>query len=76
MSKNNLVFTKDGLKVGVKDVKNESYVDATQNFLVKAWNLSTWPEYKSRLGWNKQAEEAKAAEKRKPYSRTSSASVK
>lgn len=22
--------------------------------LVKAWNLSTWPAYKSRVGWNKQ----------------------
>ncbi|KAI9743343.1 MAG: hypothetical protein M1818_003189 [Claussenomyces sp. TS43310] len=49
----NVVFTKDGIKVGVKDVNNESYVDATQGFLVKAWNLSSWPGYKSRL-WNKQ----------------------
>ena len=53
MQAKNVVFTKDGLKVGVKDVRTESYVDTTQSFLVKAWNLSTWPEYKSRL-WNKQ----------------------
>jgi hypothetical protein len=53
MQAKNIVFTKDGLKVGIKEVKNESYVDATQGFLVKAWNLSTWPGYKSRL-WNKQ----------------------
>jgi len=44
------------MRVGVKEVKNESYVDATQGFMVKAWNLSTWPGYKSRLGWNKQPE--------------------
>jgi hypothetical protein len=60
----NVVFTKDGMKVGVKDVNTESYVDTTQSFLVKAWNLSTWPEYKSRL-WNKQ--QAEKVEARKPY---------
>lgn len=49
----NVVVTKDGIKVGVKEVKNENYVDSTQDFLVKAWNLSSWPGYKSRL-WNKQ----------------------
>jgi hypothetical protein len=49
----NVVFTKDGMKVGVREVNTESYVDTTQSFLVKAWNLSTWPEYKSRL-WNKE----------------------
>jgi hypothetical protein len=56
MQKKNVVFTKDGLKVGVKEVKNESYVDSTQSLLVKAWNLSSWPAYKSSLGWNKDAE--------------------
>lgn len=72
MQKKNLVFTKDGLKVGVKEVKNESYVDQTQSFLVKAWNLSTWPEYKSKL-WNKEATAAATgSEKRKAYSRSSS----
>jgi hypothetical protein len=49
MQSKNVVLTKDGLKVGVKEVRTESYVDTTQSFLVKAWNLSTWPE------WNKQA---------------------
>jgi len=63
MQSKNVVFTKDGLKVGVKEVKNESYVDKTQGYLVKAWNLSTWPEYKSRL-WNKQQTEK--VEARKP----------
>ncbi|KAA8566582.1 hypothetical protein EYC84_009128 [Monilinia fructicola] len=35
-------------------MKNESYVDKTQGFLVKAWNLSSWPAYQSRLGWGKE----------------------
>lgn len=54
MQSKNVVFTKDGLKVGVKEVKNENYVDQTQSLFVKAWNLSSWPAYKSRLGWNKE----------------------
>lgn len=61
----NVVFTKDGMKVGVKEMNNENYVDTTQSFLVKAWNLSTWPEYKSRL-WNKQEPENAKAKSRKP----------
>ncbi|KAH8887108.1 hypothetical protein GQ53DRAFT_768920 [Thozetella sp. PMI_491] len=40
MGNKNVVFTKDGLRVGVKHVENEQYVDATQNWVVKAWNLS------------------------------------
>ncbi len=45
-------------------LKTENYVDKTQGFLVKAWNLSSWPEYKSRL-WNQDAPINKA-ESRKP----------
>ncbi|KAI9676865.1 MAG: hypothetical protein M1817_006704 [Caeruleum heppii] len=56
LEKKNVTFSKDGMKVGVKEVKTESYVDKTQSVLVKAWNYSTWPAYKSRL-WNKQAQE-------------------
>lgn len=40
MGKKNVVFTKDGLRVGVKHVENEKEVDATQRYLVNAWNLS------------------------------------
>lgn len=40
MGSKNVVFTKDGLKVGVKHVETEKYVDATQSWVVKAWNLS------------------------------------
>jgi hypothetical protein len=65
MESKNVVFTKDGMKVGVKELKNESYVDSTQSMLVKAWNLSTWPGYKSRL-WNKQNPADGNVEARKP----------
>jgi len=70
MQSKNVVFTKDGLKVGVKEIKNENYVDRTQSILVKAWNLSSWPGYKSKL-WNKEASQTtgkaeKKGENRKP----------
>jgi hypothetical protein len=41
MGSKNVVFTKDGLKVGVRQVKEENYVDATQSWVVKAWNLGS-----------------------------------
>lgn len=41
MSSKNVVFTKDGVRVGVKNIKNENYVDATQSWVVKAWNLAS-----------------------------------
>lgn len=47
------------MRVGVKEIKQENYVDSTQSFLVKAWNLSTWPAYKSKL-WNKNEPQEKA----------------
>jgi len=37
----NVVFTKDGVRVGVKHVENEQYVDSTQGWVVKAWNLGS-----------------------------------
>lgn len=39
MEKKNVVFTKDGVRVGVKHVATEKYVDQTQSWVVKAWNL-------------------------------------
>jgi hypothetical protein len=41
MAKKNVVFTKDGLRVGVKHVEQEKYVDATQSWVVKAWNMGS-----------------------------------
>lgn len=45
MNKKNVVFTKDGMRVGVKNKSNEKYVDKTQKYVVKAWNLSQQQEY-------------------------------
>ncbi|KAG7009326.1 hypothetical protein G7Y79_00003g011940 [Physcia stellaris] len=73
MQKKNILVTKDGMKVGVKEVKEESYVDTTQSFLVKAWNYSTWPAYKSRL-WNQQEAEHDQPKHRSPFSRHGSTS--
>lgn len=39
MEKKNVVFTKDGVRVGIKHVATEKYVDQTQSWVVKAWNL-------------------------------------
>ncbi|KAL2053774.1 hypothetical protein ABVK25_006079 [Lepraria finkii] len=56
MEQKNVSFGKEGMKIGVKEIKTENYVDQTQSLLVKAWNYSSWPAYKSRLGWNKENE--------------------
>ncbi|ORY60889.1 uncharacterized protein BCR38DRAFT_411996 [Pseudomassariella vexata] len=41
MAKKNVVFTKDGMRVSVKHVEEEKYVDRTQSWVVKAWNLGS-----------------------------------
>ncbi|KAI4941981.1 hypothetical protein J4E91_010368 [Alternaria rosae] len=40
MEKKNVVFTKDGAKVGVKEVNTEDYADKTQRAFVKTWNAA------------------------------------
>ena len=39
MARHNMVFTKDGMRVGVKHIEQENYVDRTQSWVVKAWNM-------------------------------------
>jgi len=54
MAKRNITLSKDGgMRVGYKEMGAEEYSDKTQSWLVRAYNLSTWPAYKSRL-WNKE----------------------
>ncbi|KAH7325110.1 hypothetical protein B0I35DRAFT_476301 [Stachybotrys elegans] len=55
MNRHNVVFTKDGVRVGVKQMKNEKYVDATQSWVYKAWDL----------GSAAKEEDAKAKKKRR-----------
>ncbi|KAF2446022.1 hypothetical protein P171DRAFT_431391 [Karstenula rhodostoma CBS 690.94] len=40
MEKKNVVFTKDGAKVAVKEVRTEDYADRTQKAFVKTWNTA------------------------------------
>ncbi|RDW86432.1 uncharacterized protein DSM5745_03074 [Aspergillus mulundensis] len=42
MEKRNVMFTKDGMKVGVRQVGEE-------DILVNMWNHTSFPAYKSRL---------------------------
>lgn len=48
MGDNNIVFSRDGVRVNVQDVRNESYLDATQSWVVKAWNLGTTNDEKAK----------------------------
>ncbi|KAF5849355.1 hypothetical protein GGP41_006256 [Bipolaris sorokiniana] len=41
MEKKNVVFTKDGAKVGVRELNAEKYTDRTQKAFVKTWNAAT-----------------------------------
>jgi len=51
LEKKHILISKDGVTVSVKEMMSEKYVDKTQSVLSRAWNLSTWPAYKSRF-WN------------------------
>ncbi|MCJ1287231.1 hypothetical protein MMC26_006579 [Xylographa opegraphella] len=65
MEDKNIRFSKDGMKVGIKE-KDARQEDAqVQSLLFKAWNYSSWPAYKSRF-WNK--EKKSPAQQRKPSS--------
>ncbi|KAI9799666.1 MAG: hypothetical protein M1826_005441 [Phylliscum demangeonii] len=50
LEKKDVYLSRDGVKVGVKEVQNERYVDQTQGVLVKAWNLARTSPLKSRSG--------------------------
>ncbi|GIK01438.1 hypothetical protein Aspvir_005474 [Aspergillus viridinutans] len=66
MEKKNVMFTRDGMKVGVKELSEEDYVDRSQSILVNIWNHTSFPAYKSRL-WNMTGSTAGTeTEKRKP----------
>ncbi|KAJ5239845.1 hypothetical protein N7468_004464 [Penicillium chermesinum] len=66
MEHKNIAFTKDGMKVGVRELKDEAYKDRTQSVLVNVWNNTSFPNYKSRL-WDMSGKQGQSAEKRKPY---------
>ncbi|MCJ1273997.1 hypothetical protein MMC21_001790 [Puttea exsequens] len=63
MERKNVSFGKEGMRIGVKEVREENYVDRTQSVLVNVWNYSKWPAYKSRF-WNKENTEQPKENKR------------
>ncbi|KIW89078.1 uncharacterized protein Z519_10563 [Cladophialophora bantiana CBS 173.52] len=76
LERKNVSFSRDGMKVGVKEVTREQQEDAAQSVITKIWNNSNWPAYQSPLlGWG-QGNKAPAAtpgpEKRNPFARSSS----
>ncbi|KIW54509.1 hypothetical protein PV05_06864 [Exophiala xenobiotica] len=78
LEKKNVSFSRDGMKVGVKERTLQHEEDAAQSVITKIWNNASWPEYKSRLGWGQSGKistptSTPTAEKRNPYSRSSSA---
>lgn len=67
MQKHNISYSKDsGMKVGVKEVRDEDYSSSIQKNLVNTWNESQWPDYKSRF-WNKDMH--KPEKENAPYAR-------
>ncbi|RAK99809.1 uncharacterized protein BO80DRAFT_318772, partial [Aspergillus ibericus CBS 121593] len=48
MEEKNVVFSRDGMKVGVK-LEDEEYLDRSQSLLVSMWNHTAFPAYKSRI---------------------------
>ncbi|KAJ5861549.1 uncharacterized protein N7529_008859 [Penicillium soppii] len=68
MERKNIAFTKDGMKVQVREIKDEAYKDQTQSVLVNMWNHTSFPAYKSRL-WDmsgsSSTDQKNGAEKRK-----------
>ncbi|KGO42217.1 hypothetical protein PEX1_025670 [Penicillium expansum] len=75
MERKNIALTRDGMKVQVREVKDEAYKDRTQSVLFNMWNHTSFPAYKSRL-WDmtgsSSTEQTKDAEKRKFRSNTTS----
>ena len=38
MEQKNVSFGKDGMKIGIKEVKTENYVDQTQRYVLLCWS--------------------------------------
>ncbi|CAD6503083.1 BgTH12-02753 [Blumeria graminis f. sp. triticale] len=51
MQKRNMSISKGGAKLSIREIKNEGYVDTTQSFVVKAWNLSNFSGQTGRIRW-------------------------
>jgi len=76
LEKKNVSFSKEGMKVAVKPVSQEQQESQAQSVLTKVWSNASTPNYKGpTLGWGsggKTSSAAPAADKRSPFSRSSS----
>lgn len=79
MEKKNMSFSKDGLKVGVKEVSAEQVGDSAQRILMKTLNTQERPAFQLKTGLSSRstptspvATPGASTEKRKPFSRGSS----
>ncbi|OAG36077.1 hypothetical protein AYO21_09704 [Fonsecaea monophora] len=67
LERKNVSFSRDGMKVGVKEVTREQQEDAAQSVLTKVWNNSSQsPALGSGQG-SKTPSGTPGAEKRNPY---------
>ncbi|RVX74819.1 hypothetical protein B0A52_01096 [Exophiala mesophila] len=67
LERKNVSFSRDGMKVGVKEISREQQEDKTQSVLMKVWNNASWPAYQSRLGWGQESPAGTpSTEKRNP----------
>ncbi|KAL2268142.1 hypothetical protein VTJ83DRAFT_2988 [Remersonia thermophila] len=53
MESSNVALSRDGVRVGVRNVGHEKYVDQTQSWVVKAWNLRSEETGKKKKGKGK-----------------------
>lgn len=78
LERKNVSFSRDGMKVGVKEVSIEQQEDKTQSVLMKVWNHASWSSYDPKLVWGKGTPAAPVtpptAERRNPFVRQSSGS--
>ena len=50
MEKKNVSFGKEGMKIGIKEIKTENYVDQTQRFTVLSFGINSrqWNRFKPK----------------------------
>lgn len=80
MEKKNMSFSKDGMKVGVKEVTAEQVGDSAQKILMKTWTTQERPAFQLKTGLSSRSASSKSpattpdasTERRKPFSRGSS----
>ncbi|KAK5057843.1 hypothetical protein LTR84_011844 [Exophiala bonariae] len=70
LERKNVSFSRDGMKVGVKEVSVEQQEDKTQSVLMKVWNSASWSSYDPKVVWSKGSSAAAstppAADRRNP----------